>query len=112
MRNAVLPVAQIGTYAAFPLAILGIVLGYGSLIDIGILLFAGVVVFQFVTLPVEINASRRAITALESNHILQDDELLGAKKVLSAAALTYIAAAAVAFANLLRLVLLRQSSRR
>lgn len=107
LRNMVVPVASLGSNLAIPLAILGLVLSMPVLIDAGIILFTAVVAFQFVTLPVEFNASRRAITVLNSEGILYDEELKGAKKVLSAAALTYVAAAAVALGNLLRLLALR-----
>ncbi len=108
LRNMVLPVANIGSMMAFPLAILGFVLSFGVLVDIGIILFSAVVAFQIVTLPVEFNASRRAVKILEQDNILDDDETRGAKKVLSAAALTYVAAAATAIGNLLRLISMRR----
>lgn len=111
LRNAVLPVANIGSFAAFPIAILGIFMGVGVLVDIGILLFSAVVLFQLVTLPVEFDASRRAVNVLEGQGILQGDELKGAKKVLSAAAMTYVAAAATAIGNLLRLLFLSGRNR-
>lgn len=105
-RNAVLPVANLGSSLAFPLILLGIVLSMQPLVSFGILLFSFVLLFQLVTLPVEFNASRRAIETLQGSGILADDELLGAKKVLRAAALTYVAAALTSAAQLLRLVLL------
>lgn len=108
LRNTVLPVANIGSTLAFPLAILGIILGLGIFVEIGIILFSAVVAFQIVTLPVEFNASRRAIRILETNYILDEEETHGAKKVLQAAALTYVAAAATAIGNLLRLLSLRR----
>lgn len=107
LRNMVVPVASLGSNLAVPLAILGLILGSYVLVDIGIILFTAVVAFQFVTLPVEFNASRRAISVLDNQGILYGDELKGAKKVLSAAAMTYVAAAAVALGNLLRLLSLR-----
>lgn len=107
LRNAIVPVASLGSNLAVPLAIFGLILSMPVLIDAGIILFTAVVAFQFVTLPVEFNASRRAISVLDSQGILYGDELKGAKKVLSAAALTYVAAAAVALGNLLRLLALR-----
>lgn len=107
LRNTIVPVATLGSNLAVPLAILGLVLSMPVLIDAGIILFTAVVAFQFVTLPVEFNASRRAITVLNNEGILFDEELKGAKKVLFAAALTYVAAAAVALGNLLRLLTLR-----
>lgn len=107
LRNMVLPIANLGSTLAFPLALMGIIFSYGFLIELGIILFSAVVVFQVVTLPVEFNASNRAIKILEENYMLDDEERQGAKKVLSAAALTYVAAAAVAIGNLLRLMSLR-----
>lgn len=106
VRNAIVPVVQISSYAAFPLALLGIVFANRFMINAGILLFITVVLFQLITLPVEFNASRRAIKTLEKNYILEGAELSGAKKVLTAAALTYVASAAVAIGNLLRLLVL------
>lgn len=107
VRNAIVPVASLGSNLAVPLAILGLILAMPVLVDAGIILFTAVVAFQFVTLPVEFNASRRAISVLDSQGILHGEELTGAKKVLGAAALTYVAAAAVALGNLLRLLALR-----
>ncbi len=112
IRNAIVPVVQISSYAAFPLAILGIILSNPTMIYAGIILFSAVVLFQLITLPVEFNASRRAIKTLESNHILEGMELSGAKKVLTAAAMTYVASAAVAIGNLLRLLVLAGGRRR
>lgn len=105
LRGSILPVANIGSTAGIFLAILGIVASMEMLSYIGIGLFCAVVAFQLITLPVEFNASRRAIKALEG-YYLTDDELKGTKKVLSAAALTYIAALLMAIGNLLRLVML------
>lgn len=106
VRAALIPVTQVGSTIAFPLAIFGIIAGIEWLITIGILLFSAVALFQLVTLPVEFNASSRALETLESNAMLEESELKGAKKVLTAAALTYVAALIVALANLLRLILL------
>ncbi len=106
VRNAIVPVVQISSYAAFPLAILGIIFANDLMIVTGIVLFIAVVLFQIITLPVEFNASRRAIKTLGGEAILEDEELSGAKKVLTAAALTYVASVAVAIANLLRLLVL------
>lgn len=104
LRNAVLPVANLGSGLAFPLVILGIVFSFDFLVNFGIILFSAVVLFQVATLPVEFNASARAISVMEEQYILSDSELVGAKKVLSAAAMTYVAATIVALANLLRLI--------
>lgn len=105
MRNMVLPVAQIGSTIAFPLVLLGLFLGsFSFLVEFGIILFAATVLFQLITLPVEFNASNRAIKTLDDMAILDSEELSKSRKVLSAAALTYVAAAAVGIANLLRLL--------
>ena len=104
VRNAIVPVVQIASYAAWPLAIFGILMSFSSLTNFGILLFGAVVLFQLITLPVEFNASNRAIRTLGNNAILDNEELAASKKVLSAAAMTYVASAAVAIANLLRLL--------
>ncbi len=109
-RNAIFPVVNIGSKLSMPLIMLGLVFSFLSgsiiLLQIGIILFALVVLFQIVTLPVEFNASRRALKLLGEYNYLSEDELKPARKVLSAAALTYVAAAAVAIANLLRLLLI------
>ena len=87
-------------------------MSFPLLTDIGILLFAGAVLFYLVTLPVEFNASNRALKILKQNNVLSSDELKGVKKVLSAAAMTYVASALVAMANFLRLVLISRNRRR
>lgn len=112
IRAAMIPVTKIGSSLAIPLAVIGIIMGSELLSGIGIILFMAVVLFQLVTLPVEFNASGRAIAAIEEKMILSDEEQKGAKKVLTAAALTYVAALIVAIANLLRLVLLRNRNER
>ena len=109
LRNSILPATNIGTWAAFPLFLLGLFLNTPLLMDLGIILFAGVVIFHFVTLPVEFNASNRALNMLGDNGMLVQEETAGARKVLNAAALTYVAATAMALVQLLRLVLLRSS---
>jgi Zn-dependent membrane protease YugP len=106
IRNTIVPVVQISSYAAFPLAIIGIIMANDFMITAGIALFTLTVLFQLITLPVEFNASRRAIKTLDTAYILDSNELIGAKKVLKAAALTYVASAAVAIGNLLRLLIL------
>ncbi len=110
-RWSLLGPANLGSMLAMPLAFIGIILGSGGLwlIDLGIILFTGVVLFHVVTLPVEFNASSRAYTHLTSAGIATPDEAAMAKKVLDAAALTYLAGAAMALLGLLRLVLLRNS---
>lgn len=112
IRNALIPITQIGSSVAIPLAILGLILSFPLLTEIGILLFCAVVLFQLFTLPVEFNASRRALRTLDEDGILDQDELKGAKKVLSAAAMTYVAALIVAIANLARLLALRDRNQR
>lgn len=111
IRNGIFPVVKFASYAAWPLAILGILMSFPGLANFGILLFGLTVAFQVVTLPVEFNASQRALATLRDNQILVDDELKCASKVLKAAALTYVAAAAVAIGNLLRLVFLASRRR-
>lgn len=105
IRNSLVPVANFGSNAAWVLVILALITGAYGLINLGIILFSAAVLFQLVTLPVEYNASSRALKLLESEGILYDDELDSAKKVLSAAALTYVAAALVAISQLLRLIM-------
>ena len=102
IRAAIIPITGIGSKMAMPLIFIGLIMGMGGLINLGIILFGAVVVFQLVTLPVEFNASRRAMDALEGNAMLSGYELEGSKKVLTAAALTYVAALAVSLAQLLR----------
>lgn len=111
-RRVLVPIANIGSSAGPWLAILGIVMSFPLLTDIGILLFAGAVLFYLVTLPVEFNASNRALKILKQNNVLSTDELKGVRKVLSAAAMTYVASALVAMANFLRLVLISRNRRR
>ncbi len=110
VRNAIFPLAGFGSKAAFPLFFLGFLFS-GSLsflMDIGIAVFLFAVFFQTVTLPVELNASSRALALLDGGGFLQGEELEGAGQVLRAAALTYVAALAVALAQLFRLLLLRE----
>ncbi len=105
IRNSLVPVCNIGSYLGIPLALLGYFLGFEPLISVGLLLYAAIFVFQLVTLPVEFNASRRAINCISERDLLAYDEVSKAKKVLSAAAMTYVASMIVALANLLRLIL-------
>lgn len=107
-----MPVANIGSQVGPWLAIAGLGFGMEFLTNIGILLFAGAVLFYLVTLPVEIDASRRALLLLQESNFLSVQELQGVRKVLTAAAFTYVASALVAIANLARLILLSQSRRR
>ncbi len=109
LRHGLLGPAQLGSTLAWPLAIGGLLFGNPKLLDIGILLFSGVVLFHVVTLPVEMNASKRALIQLAKTGMLAEEEVPGARKVLNAAALTYVAAAAVAAMHLIRLLVLRGS---
>ena len=115
LRTAIVPVANIGSSLAWPVILLGLFINSESsqlIINIGILLFSFAVVFQLITLPVEFNASRRALTLLEEQGILGQQELPYTKKVLGAAALTYVASAAASILQLLRLILLFGGRRR
>ena len=107
LRNGLFPVTNLGTTLAFPLFILGMIAGIPQLMDIGIILFSLAVAFSIITLPVEFNASNRAIRVLADGHFLNQTEIPMARQVLNAAALTYVAATAMAVMNLVRLLLLR-----
>lgn len=112
-RNSIVPAVNIASQAAMPLVFIGLFFAqFQSLLDIGILLFSATVLFQIITLPVEIDASRRAMKELAGEGILLQEEYPYGKKVLSAAALTYIASAAVAVSQLARLLVIRNSRRR
>jgi len=116
MRTSIAPVAGIGSSLAMPLFIVGLFFFRGMpfgnmLMDLGILFFSGAVLFQFVTLPVEFDASRRALQQLTESGAVMPQEVAGAKQVLDAAALTYVAAAAMAALQLVRLLLMRGSRR-
>ena len=106
VRNTVIAVTQIGSYLAMPLFFIGLFMSSPMLVEWGVLLFGGIVFFQLVTLPVEFNASSRAVATLGSEGFLDDTELKGTSKVLRAAALTYVAAALMAVLQLVRLVLI------
>ncbi len=106
LRSTLVPVANIGSSASWLLILGGVALSMANLITIGILLFSAAVLFQVVTLPVEFNASSRALATLESEGFLTDEEVPHARKMLSAAALTYVAAALTSILQLLRLVLI------
>jgi Zn-dependent membrane protease YugP len=111
MRSTLVPVANIGSSIGPWLAIAGLGFSFPLLVNIGIILFSGAVLFYVITLPVEFNASDRAIKILRSNNVLSEQELKGVKKVLTAAALTYVASALTAIMSLLRLVLLSKRRR-
>ena len=106
IRSAIVPAANIGSQLSWPLFIAGLIFSIDPLVTLGIVLFSLAVLFQLVTLPVEINASSRALKMLESTGILGVDEKKGARKVLTAAALTYVAALAASILQLLRLIIL------
>lgn len=106
IRSLVLPVANLGSRAGIPLAILGFLLNFEILAMAGVIFFSFAVFFQLITLPVEFNASKRALDVISSADILSENEKTGAKKVLTAAAMTYVAALAVSIANLLRILLM------
>lgn len=112
MRQRFVPVAQVGSYAAIPLFMLGLMLSSQTFVWAGIITFAAVVLFYLITLPVEFDASNRAITALEAGGHISYEEARPAKKVLNAAGLTYIAAALQAVLQLIRLILLSGGRRR
>ena len=117
LRAAIIPVTNIGSKLAMPLILLGLLLAAFenvsfTFVYLGIACFGLSLVFQLVTLPVEVNASRRAMQAIESANLLTEEEQQGAKKTLKAAALTYVAATATALAQLLRLILLFGGNRR
>ena len=112
LRSALVPICNIGSQLSLILIVIGLLLYSQPLFGVGVLLFATAVVFQLVTLPVEFNASRRAIASLEGTHLLEDDELRGARKVLGAAAMTYVAALLVSLAQLLRFLLAFAGRRR
>lgn len=106
VRNAIAPVVSFGSNAVFPILLIGLFAGSQTLLNIAIILYLCVVIFQLITLPVEFNASRRALASLESGGYLAYDELPGARRVLRAAAMTYVAAALASLLQLLRLFLL------
>lgn len=112
IRNAIIPVTRFGSSLSTPLVILGLVLSWDFLITAGILLFCAVVLFQAITLPVEFNASGRALKTLRSSHFLEDDEMKGARSVLTAAAMTYVAAMLSALLSLVRLLVISGRRRR
>jgi len=107
-RNSLVPAANLGSSLLFPLFIGGVLFGARPLLDLGIILFSFAVLFQLITLPVELDASRRALAMLRNSGVLAETEIEPAKKVLNAAALTYVAAAAMAVLTLVRLLLLRE----
>lgn len=111
IRNSVYPAVSFSSMASIPLIIIGFLLSNSVFIYAGIILFTAVVAFQLITLPVEFNASKRALAILRDSNILEESELSGAKKVLTAAALTYVASALVSLMQLLRFVLIASNRR-
>lgn len=113
IRQAIIPITQIGSRLAVPLVLIGLIFSaFQWLVPVGIFLYTGVVLFQAVTLPVEFNASSRALRTLDENNILQSDEVKMSKKVLTAAAMTYVAAMFSSLMSLLRLILLANRGKR
>ncbi len=106
VRNAIVPVVNIGSKLSWPIMIVGLILGSFNLLNLGIILFSLTLLFQVVTLPVEFNASGRALQILDGSGMLYEEEVRGARKVLRAAAMTYVTAAVSTLLQLLRLVLL------
>lgn len=104
LRNSIVPVVNFSSSISWILFVVGLLMGNHTFVNLGIVLFSAVVIFQLITLPVEFNASNRAINVLSNRGILYGDEVNGAKKVLGAAAMTYIASALMAIAQLLRLI--------
>ena len=113
IRAAVIPITQIGSKLSWPLLFIGLLFNVSVLVDIGIVFFGLVVLFQLITLPVEFNASTRAVSAIRDNYLLTNDkQISGVKRVLTAAAMTYVAALMVSLAQMLRLILLFSKRRR
>lgn len=117
LRTAIVPITNIGSKLATPLILIGLILGsflpfFSVIAYIGVACFSLCTIFQLVTLPTELNASKRALQCIESNNLLCGNELEGAKKVLTAAALTYVAALAVSLTQLLRYILILGKRRR
>ena len=106
LRSVMVPITNIGSRLSLPVILFGYFLSIGPLVTLGIVLFSLSVLFQLATLPVEFNASRRAVNTLEQAYVLSEDELKGVKKVLRAAAMTYLAATFTALWSLLRIILI------
>lgn len=111
-RNTFVPVVNVCSGISWFVLLIGLFMGSELMINLGIILFSTAAIFQFITLPVEFNASRRAIRALRDSNHLSDEEIQGTKKVLTAAAMTYVAALAASLASLLRLILITRGNRR
>ena len=106
VRAAIIPISKVGSTLALPLVIIGLIFSWNFLAYAGVILFGAAVLFQLVTLPVEFNASRRAVECLSASGKISEEGLRGTKKVLSAAAMTYVAALFVALGNMIRLILI------
>ena len=112
LRSVILPVCNLGSQLSLPLLIIGLIFNFYFLVKLGVILFCGAFIFQLITLPVEFNASSRAITSLKNGSVLlTDNDIKYTKKVLSAAAMTYIAAALVSLAQLIRLIAITNKRR-
>ena len=112
LRAAIIPITNFGSKLAWPMILLGLVLNFSGLLTVGVLLFGTATLFQLVTLPVELNASRRALQTISNAGLLYDEEYPAAKKTLTAAAMTYVAALAVSAAQFLRVILMFSGRRR
>ena len=113
IRNSIIPVCKIGSYAGIPVAFVGAALSFEPLVLIGLALYSFIMIFQLATLPVELNASRRAMSVIEQTGLLSDgEEMRGARKVLTAAAMTYVASLWVSIANLLRFIIMFTGNKR
>ncbi len=112
LRSVLVPVANIGSFLSWPIILIGVIIGSLNLVHFGIFLFSAILVFQIVTLPVEFNASVRALNILKDNSILKGDEVAGARKVLNAAAMTYVTATLATALQLFRIFLLFGRRRR
>ncbi len=112
IRNSIVPVVNIGSTLSWPMILLGLVFGFTGFLKLGILFFSFSLIFQIITLPVEFNASSRALRILDDSGMLYGEEISGAKKVLSAAAMTYVAAVIASLLSLLRLIILFGGRRR
>ena len=112
VRSAIIPATKFGSMLAMPMFLIGLIMASAPLLNIGILLYTAVVFFQLVTLPVEFNASARALNAIGNSGMFDEQEYVAAKKVLAAAAMTYVAALATSLLTLLRLLLLANGRRR
>lgn len=112
IRMAIIPICNLGSQLALPLIVIGLLLNFPIFLNVGIIFFSLAVLFQLLTLPVEFNASSRALKAINEGNLLFDDQYKGAKKVLTAAALTYVAALLVSLAQLLRFIAIANRRRR